>query len=98
MAEKKSSKATKKSAGDTTVRPFHLEIPKEAVLDLQARLEGARWPTKEPVGDWSQGVQLEMLRALADYWSSDYEFSRLESRLNALPQFMTEIDGLDIHF
>jgi pimeloyl-ACP methyl ester carboxylesterase len=98
MAEKKAPKKAAKSGGDTSVRPFHLEIPKEAVIDLQARLDGARWPTKEPVGDWSQGVQLAMLQELARYWSSDYEFSRLESRLNALPQFMTEIDGLDIHF
>jgi pimeloyl-ACP methyl ester carboxylesterase len=98
MAENTPTMESVTATGDTSVRPFHLEVPKEAVIDLQARLEATRWPTKEVVGDWSQGVQLAMLRELARYWSADYEFSRLESRLNALPQFMTEIDGLDIHF
>jgi len=98
MAEKAGSTTSAATAGDASVRPFHLEIPKEAVVDLQARLDATKWPTNELVEDWSQGVQTGMLKELSRYWSNDYEFSRLESRLNALPQFMTEIDGLDIHF
>ena len=82
----------------TAVRPFSVEFPDEALDDLRRRIAAARFPHKETVADASQGVQLAMLQELARYWSSDYDFRRLASRLNALPQFMTNIDGLDIHF
>jgi pimeloyl-ACP methyl ester carboxylesterase len=82
----------------TEVRPFHVEISDEQLDDLRRRIKAMRWPTKELVDDWSQGVRHAMLRELARYWIEDYDFGRLEARLNALPQFTTEIDGLDIHF
>jgi pimeloyl-ACP methyl ester carboxylesterase len=82
----------------TGIRPFHVDIPEEELVDLRRRIEATRWPSKELVDDWSQGVRLAMLRELARYWSEEYDFGRIESRLNALPQYSTEIDGLDIHF
>ena len=83
---------------DTSVRPFRIEVPQEAVDDLRRRLEATRWSTKELVDDASQGVQEEMLRALARYWVTEHDWRTTESKLNALPQFKTTIDGLDIHF
>jgi pimeloyl-ACP methyl ester carboxylesterase len=80
------------------VRPFRVDLPDEAIADLRRRIGATRFPDKETVADASQGVQMAMLQALARYWSTDYDFQRLDSRLNALPQFMTKIDGLDIHF
>jgi pimeloyl-ACP methyl ester carboxylesterase len=85
-------------AAAATIRPFHVEIPDEALEDLRRRIAVTRWPTKEIVDDRSQGVQLETIQALARYWASDYDWRTCEARLNALPQFTTEIDGLDIHF
>jgi pimeloyl-ACP methyl ester carboxylesterase len=82
----------------TDVRPFQVEIPAEKIDDLRRRIEATRWPSKELVDDRSQGVQLATLKALADCWTIEYDFGRIEQRLNALPQFTTEIDGLDIHF
>jgi pimeloyl-ACP methyl ester carboxylesterase len=82
----------------TAVRPFRVDIPEEAIADLRRRIAATRWPEKEPVADRSQGVQWATIQALARYWSTDYDFRRFEARLNALPQFITEIDGLDIHF
>src|ERR1051325_677306 len=81
----------------TDIRPFHVDFSEEQVADLRRRIEATRWPTKELVDDRSQGVQLATLKALARYWTTDYDFGRVESRLNALPQFTTEIDGLQIH-
>ena len=92
------SVTTEKPAGATAIRPFHVDIPEEAVADLRRRAAGTRWPEKETVADQSQGVQLEKLQALVRYWGTDYDWRRAEARLNALPQFITEIDGLDIHF
>ena len=80
------------------IRPFHIEIPEEQLDDLRRRIAATRWPTKELVPDRSQGVQLATMRALAQYWENEYDFRRLEARLNALPQFTTEIDGVEIHF
>jgi pimeloyl-ACP methyl ester carboxylesterase len=80
------------------IRPFHVKIPEEQIDDLRRRIETTRWPTKELVKDRSQGVQLEALRELGRYWVTDYNFGRVEQRLNALPQFTTEIDGVEIHF
>ena len=80
------------------VHPFQVEISSEALEDLRRRLAATRWPSKELVGDRSQGVQLAMIQELARYWATDYDFGRVDARLNALPQFVTEIDGVDIHF
>jgi pimeloyl-ACP methyl ester carboxylesterase len=82
----------------TDIRPFHIDNPEEKLDDLRRRIGATRWPNKELVGDRSQGVQLEALRALTRYWLDEYEFGRVEARLNALPQFVTEIDGVDVHF
>jgi pimeloyl-ACP methyl ester carboxylesterase len=84
--------------GATEIRPFHVDIAEEELVDLRRRIAATRWPDKEPVDDQSQGVQLATIQALARYWETDYDFRRLEERLNALPQFITDIDGLDIHF
>src|SRR5262245_53479973 len=83
---------------ETAIRPFTVEIPQADIDDLRRRIGATRWPSKELVADRSQGVQLETLQALARYWGSDYDFGRVEGRLNALPQFVTEIDGVDVHF
>jgi pimeloyl-ACP methyl ester carboxylesterase len=82
----------------TEIRPFHVEISQEQIDDLRRRIAATRWPTKELVADRSQGVQLEPLQELARYWETDYDFGRVEARLNALPQFTTEIDGVNVHF
>src|SRR5208282_5324681 len=87
-----------RSATDRAIRPFRVETPGEALDDLRRRIANTRWPSKELVGDRSQGVQLAAIQALARYWTSDYDWRACEARLNALPQFKTEIDGLDIHF
>jgi pimeloyl-ACP methyl ester carboxylesterase len=79
-------------------RPFHVETPDAVFDDLRRRLAATRWPEKETVADATQGVQLATMRALVRYWGSDYDLRRFETRLNAVPQFVTEIDGLDIHF
>jgi pimeloyl-ACP methyl ester carboxylesterase len=80
------------------IRPFHISVPEETLVDLRRRIVAARWPEKETVADQSQGVQLATIQKLARYWSTDYDWRKVEMRLNALPQFITEIDGLDIHF
>ena len=82
----------------TEIRPFQLEITEERIDDLRRRIAATRWPSKELVEDRSQGVQLATMQELARYWAEDYDFGQLESRLNALPQFTTEIDGVEIHF
>ena len=89
---------TDTSAGAAAVRPFTIEIPEAEVADLRARIVATRLPEKEPVEDASQGVQLATMQALVRYWGTEYDLRRVETRLNALPQFFTEIDGLDIHF
>lgn len=80
------------------VRPFTAAIPDAEIDDLKRRLAGTRWPNAETVADWSQGVRLDHMRTLIRYWERDYDWHRFESELNAFPQFLTEIDGLDIHF
>lgn len=86
-------------SGTTAVRPFpKLNVPESELDDLRRRVKAARWPTKELVPDQSQGVQLAMIQALASYWATEYDWRKVESRLNALPQFVTEIDGQDIQF
>jgi pimeloyl-ACP methyl ester carboxylesterase len=82
----------------TDIRPFSIESHEEKVDDLRRRIAATRWPSKELVADRSQGVRLEALQALARYWGSEYDFGRVAARLSALPQFVTEIDGVDVHF
>jgi pimeloyl-ACP methyl ester carboxylesterase len=82
----------------TDIRPFRVEIPAEKLDELRRRIGSTRWPSKELVADRSQGVQLETLQKLARYWLDEYDFGRIDTRLNALPQFVTEIDGVDVHF
>jgi pimeloyl-ACP methyl ester carboxylesterase len=82
----------------TEIKPFQVEVPEEQLADLRRRIEATRLPSKELVEDRSQGVQLETIRELARYWSSDYDWRKAEAKLNALPQFKTEIDGVGVHF
>jgi pimeloyl-ACP methyl ester carboxylesterase len=82
----------------SVIRPFAVQIPDDALDDLRRRLSATRWPSRELVGDRTQGVQLATMQALCRYWADEYDGRRVESRLNALPQFRTEIDGVDIHF
>ena len=82
----------------TDIRPFTVEFPADALEDLRRRIVATRWPSKELVSDRSQGVQLATVQELARYWVSEYDWHRCEARMNALPQFTTEIDGIDIHF
>jgi pimeloyl-ACP methyl ester carboxylesterase len=89
---------TAEKSGATAIRPFHVEFPNEALEDLRRRIAAMRWPSRELVADRSQGVQLAAIQALARYWATEYDWSRCEARLNALPQFKTEIDGVDVHF
>ena len=85
-------------AEDSTIRPFAVEIPEADLRELRARIAATRWPSKELVADRSQGVQLATLQELARYWTTDYDWRKCEAKLNALPQFTTEIDGVEIHF
>ena len=80
------------------VRPFQVDVPQEELDELRRRIAATQWPEKETVDDSSQGVRLAAIQELARYWATDYDWRRCEARLNALPQFITEIDGLDIHF
>ena len=85
-------------ASETEIRPFRVDMPDEAIADLRRRIAATRWPSKELVDDRSQGVQLATSRELARYWATDYDWRACEARLNALPQFTTEIDGVSVHF
>src|SRR5919107_63031 len=80
------------------VRPFRIDVPEAALVDLRRRIADTQWPEKETVADESQGVPLATMQELARYWATDYDWRKCEAKLNALPQFLTEIDGLDIHF
>ena len=84
--------------GDNAIRPFHINVPEEALVDLRRRINGTRWPERETVNDDSQGVRLATMQNLAAYWGKDYDWRKCEAKLKALPHFITEIDGLDIHF
>jgi pimeloyl-ACP methyl ester carboxylesterase len=92
------SATSEKPAGATAVRPFRVEIPQAEVDELRRRIAATRWPEKETVDDGSQGTPLAKLQELVRYWGTDYDCRRFEARLNALPQFVTSLDGLDIHF
>jgi hypothetical protein len=80
------------------IRPFRIDVPQEELVELRRRILAIRWPERETVTDESQGVPLTMIQELARYWGTDYDWRKCEAKLNALPQFMTEIDGLNIHF
>ena len=83
---------------ETDIRPFRVNMPEEVLADLRRRVASTRWPSRELVADRSQGVQLATIQELARYWATDYDWRACEAKLNALPQFKTEIDGVDIHF
>ena len=87
-------------ATDTTtvIRPFHVNVPEAQLAELRRRITATQWPERETVTDQSQGVQLATIQKLARYWATDYDWRKVEAQLHALPQFITEIDGLDIHF
>ena len=85
-------------SSETEIRPFRVDMPDEAITDLRRRIAAVRWPSRELVDDRSQGVQLATSQELARYWATDYDWRACEARLNALPQFTTEIDGVDVHF
>jgi hypothetical protein len=80
------------------IRPFHVNVPEEELAELRRRIRATKWPERETVTDASQGVQLATIQALARYWATEYDWRKIEAKMNALPQFITEIDGLDIHF
>jgi Epoxide hydrolase N terminus len=80
------------------IRPFHVNVPEAELTELRRRINATRWPERETVTDASQGVQLATIQKLARYWATDYDWRKCEAKLNAVPQFITEIDGLDIHF
>jgi hypothetical protein len=83
----------------TAIRPFHVNaVPEAELTELRRRINATKWPERETVADASQGVQLATIQALARYWATEYDWRKVEAKLNALPNFMTEIDGLDIHF
>ena len=85
-------------SNETEIRPFRVDMPEDAIADLRGRIAAARWPSKELVDDRSQGVQLATNQELARYWTTDYDWRTCEAKLNALPQFKTDIDGVEIHF
>src|SRR5689334_16333946 len=86
-------------AGDkAAIRPFQVGFPDKDLADLRRRINATRWPERETVNDDSQGVPLAMMQDLARYWATEYDWRACEAKLNGLPQFITEIDGLDIHF
>jgi len=86
------------AAEDNTIRPFKITVPEEQIVDLRRRIASTRWPDRETAADQSQGVQLAKLQELVRYWGTDYDWRKTEAKLNALPQFMTTIDNVDIHF
>src|SRR5689334_2731127 len=86
------------ASADTAIRPFQIDIPQRELEELHRRIDATRWPSRELVADRSQGVQLAAIQELARYWTSEYDWRKCEARLNALPQFKTTVDGIDIHF
>src|SRR5450631_30873 len=86
------------AADKSVIRPFRVNVPETELTELRRRINNTKWPERETVTDATQGVQLATTQALARYWGTEYDWRKCEARLNALPQFITEIDGLDIHF
>jgi pimeloyl-ACP methyl ester carboxylesterase len=99
MAQTRAKQRDSNAADDkNAIRPFDVNVPDADLIELRRRINATKWPEQETVGDATQGVQLATTQALARYWGTEYDWRKLETRLNALPQFITEIDGLDIHF
>jgi pimeloyl-ACP methyl ester carboxylesterase len=95
---KATQQAGEQAADQAAIRPFPVNVPETEVTELRRRIKATKWPERETVADASQGVQLATVQQLARYWATDYDWRKVEAKLNALPQFITEIDGLDIHF
>src|SRR6202158_2015372 len=91
-------RATKPAVDKDAIRPFQANFSETELAELRRRINATKWPERETVTDASQGVQLATMEALARYWATEYDWRKIEAKLNALPQFITEIDGLDIHF
>src|SRR5664279_1499841 len=89
---------TNQASDKTAIRPFHVNVPEAELTELRRRISATKWPERETVTDATQGVQLATIQALARYWATEYDWRKIEAKMNALPQFLTEIDGLDIHF
>jgi hypothetical protein len=87
-----------KAAEGDVIRPFRVNIPEEQLVDLRRRIAMTRWPDRETVNDQSQGIQFAKIKPLVEYWGTGYDWRKAEAKLNALPQFVTKIDGVDIHF
>jgi hypothetical protein len=99
MAQTFSTQQSNKQPADkNAIRPFHVNVPEADLTELRRRINATKWPERETATDASQGVQLATTQALARYWATEYDWRKIEARMNALPQFLTEIDGLDIHF
>ncbi|HEU4934155.1 MAG TPA: epoxide hydrolase [Pyrinomonadaceae bacterium] len=98
MTQTNATQATEMAPDKTAIRPFQVSFPDEELADLRRRIKATRWPEKETVTDSTQGVQLATIQKLANYWETDYDWRKIEARLNSYPHFITEIDGLDIHF
>jgi hypothetical protein len=90
--------AQQMGSDNTAIRPFQVNVPEAELTELRRRINATKWPERETVTDASQGVQLATIQALARYWATDYDWRKIEAKMNAVPQFMTEIDGLDNHF
>jgi hypothetical protein len=98
LSESSATKRASEQPGNTAIRPFHISFPASDITELRRRINATKWPDRETVTDSSQGVQLATTQKLARYWATDHDWRKCEARLNALSQFITEIDGLDIHF
>ena len=83
---------------EISIRPFHIDIPQQDIDDLRARIAHTRWPSQVPGGDWSQGIPVSYLKELVEYWQNEYDWREYEQKLNAFPQFITDIEGQQIHF
>src|SRR5208283_772301 len=91
-------RAIDQASDKPAIRPFHVDVPEAELNELRRRIDATKWPERETVTDATQGVQLATIQALARYWATEYHWRKIEAKMNALPQFITEIDGLDIHF
>src|SRR4029453_17657824 len=89
---------TEQTTDKTAIRPFRFEVPEAELIELRRRITSTRFPEKETVADFSQGAEFAFIQALARYWATEYDWRKIETKLNSYPQFITEIDGLDIHF
>ncbi|MGH9554046.1 MAG: epoxide hydrolase family protein, partial [Terriglobales bacterium] len=98
MIQTSATQQGNKQASDNAIRPFHVNVPEAELTELRRRVNATKWPDRETVPDQSQGVQFATIQALARYWGTEYDWRKVEAKLNALPQFITAIDGLDIHF